>query len=41
MKAVSLFNDVIGPALRHPAAHRTTGRDLMEGAIEEVLVEFD
>lgn len=47
--AVSIFNDVVGPVMRGPssshcAAALRIGRlalDLMEGEINEVLVEFD
>ena len=46
---VSIFNDVIGPVMRGPssshcAAALRIGRlalDLMDGAFDEVLVEFD
>ena len=46
---VSIFNDVIGPVMRgpsssHRAAARRIGRlalDPMDGAFDEVLVEFD
>jgi L-serine dehydratase len=47
--AVSIFNDVIGPVMRGPSSsHCAAGlrigrlaRDLMDGEITEVLVEFD
>jgi len=46
---VSLFNDVIGPVMRGPSSSHCAAalrigrlaRDLMEGWIDEVLVEFD
>ncbi len=49
MTAVSIFNDVIGPVMRGPSSSHCAAalrigrlaRDLMEGAIDEVLVEFD
>jgi L-serine dehydratase len=49
MSAVSIFNDGSGPVMRgtsssHCAAALRIGRlarDLMDGDIEEVLVEFD
>src|SRR4051794_6214445 len=47
--AVSIFNDVIGPVMRGPSSSHCAAalrigrlaRDLMEGEITEVLVEFD
>ena len=47
--AVSIFNDVIGPVMRGPSSSHCAAalrigrlaRDLMEGEISEVLVEFD
>ncbi len=49
MNAVSIFNDVIGPVMRGPSSSHCAAalrigrlaRDLMEGEIDEVLVEFD
>ncbi len=49
MTPVSIFNDVIGPVMRGPSSSHCAAalrigrlaRDLMEGDIEEVLVEFD
>lgn len=49
MTPVSIFNDVIGPVMRGPSSSHCAAalrigrlaRDLMEGEIEEVLVEFD
>lgn len=49
MSPVSIFNDVIGPVMRGPSSSHCAAalrigrlaRDLMEGVIEEVLVEFD
>ena len=49
MSAVSIFNDVIGPVMRGPSSSHCAAalrigrlaRDLMEGEITEVLVEFD
>ena len=49
MSAVSIFNDVIGPVMRGPSSSHCAAalrigrlaRDLMEGDITEVLVEFD
>lgn len=46
---VSIFNDVIGPVMRGPSSSHCAAalrigrlaRDLMDGEIEEVLVEFD
>jgi len=46
---VSIFNDVIGPVMRGPSSSHSAAalrigrvaRDLMDGAFEEVLVEFD
>jgi L-serine dehydratase len=46
---VSLFNDVIGPVMRGPSSSHCAAalrigrlaRDLMEGAFDDVLVEFD
>ncbi len=45
----SIFNDVIGPVMRGPSSSHCAAalrigrlaRDLMDGALEEVLVEFD
>jgi L-serine dehydratase len=47
--AVSIFNDVIGPVMRGPSSSHCAAalrigrlaRDLMDGEITEVLVEFD
>ena len=47
--AVSIFNDVIGPVMRGPSSSHCAAalrigkiaRDLMDGDISEVLVEFD
>ncbi len=47
--AVSIFNDVIGPVMRGPSSSHCAAalrigrlaRDLMDGEIAEVLVEFD
>ncbi len=49
MNAVSIFNDVIGPVMRGPSSSHCAAalrigrlaRDLMNGEIDEVLVEFD
>ncbi len=49
MNPVSIFNDVIGPVMRGPSSSHCAAalrigrlaRDLMEGEITEVLVEFD
>jgi L-serine dehydratase len=49
MNTVSIFNDVIGPVMRGPSSSHCAAalrigrlaRDLMEGTITEVLVEFD
>jgi len=49
MSAVSIFNDVIGPVMRGPSSSHCAAalrigrlaRDLMDGEIEAVLVEFD
>ena len=49
MAAVSIFNDVIGPVMRGPSSSHCAAalrigllaRDLMDGEIDEVLVEFD
>jgi L-serine dehydratase len=49
MTPVSIFNDVIGPVMRGPSSSHCAAalrigrlaRDLMDGSIEEVLVEFD
>ncbi len=49
MSAVSIFNDVIGPVMRGPSSSHCAAalrigrlaRDLMEGDITDVLVEFD
>ncbi|MCB1275110.1 L-serine ammonia-lyase, iron-sulfur-dependent, subunit alpha [Prosthecobacter sp.] len=49
MSAVSIFNDVIGPVMRGPSSSHCAAalrigrlaRDLMDGEITEVLVEFD
>jgi len=49
MTPVSIFNDVIGPVMRGPSSSHCAAalrigrlaRDLMEGEISEVLVEFD
>ncbi len=49
MNIVSIFNDVIGPVMRGPSSSHCAAalrigrlaRDLMEGEISEVLVEFD
>ncbi|GAG39036.1 unnamed protein product, partial [marine sediment metagenome] len=46
---ISIFNDVIGPVMRGPSSSHCAAalrigrlaRDLMDGDIEEVLVEFD
>ena len=46
---VSIFNDVIGPVMRGPSSSHCAaalrigriGRDLMEGAFDDCLVEFD
>ena len=45
----SIFNDVIGPVMRGPSSSHCAAavrigrmvRDLMDGEIEDVLVEFD
>jgi L-serine dehydratase len=49
MSAISIFNDVIGPVMRGPSSSHCAAalrigrlaRDLMDGEIVEVLVEFD
>jgi L-serine dehydratase len=49
MPAISIFNDVIGPVMRGPSSSHCAAalrigrlaRDLMDGDIAEVLVEFD
>lgn len=49
MNPVSLFNDVIGPVMRGPSSSHCAAalrigrlaRDLMQGEIQDVLVEFD
>jgi L-serine dehydratase len=49
MNPVSIFNDVIGPVMRGPSSSHCAAalrigrlaRDLMDGEISEVLVEFD
>ncbi|MCB1203924.1 MAG: L-serine ammonia-lyase, iron-sulfur-dependent, subunit alpha [Verrucomicrobiae bacterium] len=49
MSSVSIFNDVIGPVMRGPSSSHCAAalrigrlaRDLMDGDIDEVLVEFD
>ena len=49
MSPVSIFNDVIGPVMRGPSSSHCAAalrigrlaRDLMDGEIAEVLVEFD
>jgi L-serine dehydratase len=49
MNTVSIFNDVIGPVMRGPSSSHCAAalrigrlaRDLMDGEITEVLVEFD
>ncbi|MFZ2281531.1 MAG: hypothetical protein WAW39_27280, partial [Prosthecobacter sp.] len=49
MRAVSIFNDVIGPVMRGPSSSHCAAalrigrlaRDLMEENITDVLVEFD
>ncbi len=49
MNAVSIFNDVIGPVMRGPSSSHCAAalrigrlaRDLMDGEITHVLVEFD
>jgi L-serine dehydratase len=49
MNAVSIFNDVIGPVMRGPSSSHCAAalrigrlaRDLMDGRISKVLVEFD
>jgi L-serine dehydratase len=49
MNTVSIFNDVIGPVMRGPSSSHCAAalrigrlaRDLMDGVITEVLVEFD
>jgi L-serine dehydratase len=49
MKIPSIFNDVIGPIMRGPSSSHCAAavrigkiaRDLMDGKIEKVLVEFD
>ena len=46
---VSLFNDVIGPVMRGPSSSHCAAalrigrlcRDLMDGQLEDVLLEFD
>jgi L-serine dehydratase len=48
-KIPSIFNDVMGPIMRGPSSSHCAAsvrigrlaRDLMEGDIEEVLIEFD
>ena len=47
--ATSIFNDVIGPAMRGPSSSHCAAamrigrmaRDLMDGLIQDVLIEFD
>jgi len=49
MSAISIFNDVIGPVMRGPSSSHCAAalrigrlaRDLMDGDIADVLVEFD
>src|SRR3954447_3404542 len=49
MNTVSIFNDVIGPVMRGPSSSHCAAalrigrlaRDLMDGDIAEVVVEFD
>lgn len=49
MSAISIFNDVIGPVMRGPSSSHCAAalrigrlaRDLMDGDITDVLVEFD
>ena len=49
MPAISIFNDVIGPVMRGPSSSHCAAalrigrlaRDLMDGEITDVLVEFD
>ncbi|MBM4001098.1 MAG: serine dehydratase [Planctomycetes bacterium] len=49
MTIVSIFNDVIGPVMRGPSSSHCAAalrigrlaRDLMDGRIEDVLIEFD
>jgi L-serine dehydratase len=49
MNTVSIFNDVIGPVMRGPSSSHCAAalrigrlaRDLMDGEITDVLVEFD
>ncbi|MFM7603748.1 MAG: L-serine ammonia-lyase, iron-sulfur-dependent, subunit alpha, partial [Prosthecobacter sp.] len=49
MNTVSIFNDIIGPVMRGPSSSHCAAalrigrlaRDLMDGEISEVLVEFD
>jgi len=49
MRAISIFNDVIGPVMRGPSSSHCAAalrigrlaRDLMDGDITHVLVEFD
>ena len=49
MSAISIFNDVIGPVMRGPSSSHCAAalrigrlaRDLMDGDISDVLVEFD
>ncbi len=49
MPAISIFNDVIGPVMRGPSSSHCAAalrigrlaRDLMDGDIADVLVEFD
>ena len=49
MNPVSIFNDVIGPVMRGPSSSHCAAalrigriaRDLMQGEIDDVLVEFD
>ena len=49
MSAPSIFNDVLGPVMRGPSSSHSAGalrigkiaRDLMQGQLEHVLVEYD
>jgi L-serine dehydratase len=49
MHAISIFNDVIGPVMRGPSSSHCAAalrigrlaRDLMEGDLDDVLIEFD
>lgn len=49
MNYPSIFNDVLGPVMRGPSSSHCAAslrigrlcRDLMDGAIEEILIEFD